>query len=79
MSKSRQPQINERLVQMPETMRKAYEKAAYGKGSPRNAIKSFCCECVGYERKEIALCTDLGCPLYMFRPKFRLKGDLTPP
>ena len=79
MAKNREAQINERLAQMPQTMRKSYEKAAHGKGSPRNAIKAFCCECIGYERKEIALCTDLGCPVYAFRPKFREKDTSTGP
>jgi len=55
----------ERIV--PESMRKNYEKAMTGK-SRGAAVKAFCCECCGYERKEVSLCTDTGCPLYLYRP-----------
>ena len=66
--RTRQEQIAERLAQIPESQQKAYLKATQGKASPRSAIKSFCCECVGYDRGEVMLCTDGGCPLYMYRP-----------
>ena len=66
--KSRQEQIAERLAQIPESQQKGYLKAVHGKGSPRSAIKAFCCECVAYDRIEVTLCTDLGCPLYLYRP-----------
>ena len=66
--KSRQEQIDERLAQIPESQQKGYLKAVHGKGSPRSAIKAFCCECVAYDRIEVTLCTDLGCPLYLYRP-----------
>lgn len=52
---------------VPESMRKTYEKAMTGK-SRGAGIKAFCSECVGYDRKEVSLCTDTGCPLYPYRP-----------
>jgi len=66
--RNRTEQIQQRIEQMPESQRKTYLKASQGKGSPRNAIKAFCSECVGYSREEVTLCTDVGCPLYLFRP-----------
>jgi len=57
--------MSERIV--PESMQNTYSKAMAGK-SRGAAIKAFCCECCGYERKEVSLCTDTGCPLYPYRP-----------
>lgn len=45
-------------------LRRAYQK----KGPPRNAIKAFCVQCVGYNRADVANCTALGCPLWPYRP-----------
>lgn len=53
---------------MPKLYQHGYERALRGKASPRQAIKAFCLECVGYERNEITQCTDTGCPLYRYRP-----------
>jgi len=36
--------------------------------SPRDAIKSQCLECLGYDRKAIAECTSWACPLWEYRP-----------
>jgi hypothetical protein len=82
--RTRQEQIAERLEQIPESQRlkaaissntgsvpvgqKGYLKASQGKASPRSAIKSFCCECMGYDRGEVTLCSDGACPLYLYRP-----------
>jgi len=63
----RETQIAERRKQMPEIYRKTYDKAVRRK-SLRAAATSFCLECVGYQREEVKLCTDLGCPLYLYRP-----------
>jgi len=64
---SQEQQIKKRLSEMPETMRKTYQRAMRGR-SQKAAIVSFCFECVGYLRPEVELCTDLGCPLYPYRP-----------
>lgn len=53
---------------IPKLYQAGYERALSGKASPRGAIKAFCAECVGYERREITCCTDTGCPLYRYQP-----------
>jgi len=74
----RQAKIAERLKAMPSLYRGAYKRAVEHK-SMRSAINSQCVECVGYVRKEVSVCTDLGCPLYSYRPyQKRLKGDDLP-
>ena len=60
--------VEKRLESIPESMRKTYARASIGKASPREAIKAFCCECMGHVRSEIPHCTDLGCPLFHLRP-----------
>ena len=65
--KSRQEQIAERLAQIPESQRRIYAKAIARK-SMAAAVKSFCYECVGYAREEVKVCSNLGCPLWMYRP-----------
>ena len=64
---SQQEQIEKRLKQMPVTMHSTYKRAMRGR-SQKAAIASFCFECMGYHRPEIARCTDLGCSLYPYRP-----------
>jgi len=64
---SQEVQMEERLRQMPETMRKTYLTAMHGR-SLKAAAASMCWECVGYDRGKVKLCTDSGCPLYPYRP-----------
>jgi hypothetical protein len=59
------PSREQRLKQMPVSLRKTYEKSFTSKAA---AIKSFCIECTGYERKSVRECTDTGCPLWPHRP-----------
>lgn len=54
-----------RLKQMPTSFRKSYKKSLKSKAF---AIKSFCAECTGYDRKAVRYCTDSGCPLWHHRP-----------
>lgn len=54
-----------RLKQMPTSFRKSYKKALKSKAF---AIKSFCAECTGFDRKSVRFCTDTGCPLWPHRP-----------
>lgn len=56
-----------KLLMAPERVRKRLARAWAGK-SKAAAIASFCLECVGYDRKEVALCTSLACPLWEHRP-----------
>jgi len=71
--KSREEQIRERLAQIPESQRRAYIKAV-GRKSMAAACKSFCYECVGYVREEVKVCSDLACPLWMYRPGRSVSG-----
>ena len=74
----RSDEIAKRLKQMPTTCRGAYRKAVNHK-SMRSALNSQCAECVGYVRKEVSVCSDLGCPLYSYRPfQNRTGNDDTP-
>jgi hypothetical protein len=52
---------------IPISMRATYDKAMTGK-SRTAAVRAFCQECCGYERFQVSLCTDTGCPLYRYRP-----------
>lgn len=71
MNIERQRQIEERLANMPILHRSTYQKAVRGK-SRKAAMCAFCAECCGYQIKEVYLCTDLGCPLYPYRPRSRV-------
>jgi hypothetical protein len=59
--------VDDRLAEMPQIYRKQYMKAVNRK-SLRAAIKAHCLECCGWEREEVKLCTDTGCPLFQYRP-----------
>lgn len=52
---------------MPRAYKTNYLKATEGK-SLRAAVKAQCLECMGWLRKEVRTCADLGCPLYAVRP-----------
>lgn len=69
----RDEQIEKRLNQIPESHRAKYEKAVSRK-SMRAAVNSQCLECVGYLTKEVSMCTDLACPLYLYRPYQKRRG-----
>ena len=63
----RRPAVEKRLAAMPAIYRSGYLRAMAGR-SPTAAIKSFCLECVGWQRAEVTRCTALACPLYGYRP-----------
>ena len=65
--RSREEQIAERLGQMPRKYRATYRRAVKGK-SLRACINTQCLECVGWQSREVAGCTDLACPLFAVRP-----------
>ena len=71
--KTREGQIAERLVQIPESQQQTYLRATKGKNRAA-AVKAFCYECCGYEREEVKLCTDLACPLWLYRPGRTTRG-----
>jgi hypothetical protein len=64
---NREQQAAERLRQMPPKYRATYRRAVAGK-SLRACVNAQCLECCGWERAEVADCTDLGCPLWSVRP-----------
>jgi hypothetical protein len=67
----RQAKIAERRKQIPKLYRGIYDKAVTGR-SRKAAMHAQCLECCGWQVKEVFLCTDLGCPLYPYRPKSRV-------
>jgi len=71
MSSEREAQIAKRQAEMPRSHRACYDRAVSGK-SRKAAMRAFCLECCGYEIREVFLCTDLGCPLYPYRPRSRV-------
>ena len=52
----------------PDTYKEHWMNACEGKASPKQAIKMFCLECVGWSRGEVARCPAKCCPLYALRP-----------
>jgi len=64
---SQKAQMQKRLDEMPDIYRKTYQRAMRGR-SLKTAVKAQCLECVCWQREEVKLCTDLGCPLYPYRP-----------
>jgi hypothetical protein len=57
-----------RAAAVPVKFRKLYLRVLEGQASPRQAIKAMCMECIGWEAREVALCTSPACPLYLHRP-----------
>jgi len=66
--------ITKKADKMPGIYRKNYLAVVEGKASPRNAIKAFCIECMGYVRAEVTNCETIDCPLNLYRP-YRKAGD----
>ena len=60
-------------IGIPRKYQGIYDRAMSGK-SRKAAIRAFCLECCGWERNEVALCTDPGCPLFPYRPYKGLKA-----
>jgi hypothetical protein len=66
------PSVQARVASMPTKCRKTYVRAMSGR-SKAAAIKAFCMECVGWSRREVALCTAPACPLHPYRPFKRVR------
>jgi hypothetical protein len=58
----------EKLNRLPESSRLLWTRCWSGKASPRQAIKAFCQECIGFERAAITDCRSFDCPLWNLRP-----------
>ena len=52
---------------------KLFERVFEGTASPRQAIKAFCLECIGFNHEAIRECTAPACPLFNNRP-FQKRG-----
>jgi hypothetical protein len=63
----RAERIAKRRADMPKVYRATYDKAMTGK-SLKAASKSFCLECMMWQREEVRLCTSFACPLWLYRP-----------
>lgn len=67
-------QIEAKMETVPASLQKTYKQSRKN-GQRKAAIKIFCAECVGYERKEVRNCTALACPLWPHRPYQRDEED----
>ena len=61
-------QQKDRVADAPASCRALVRRAYESTASPRGAIKAFCLQCVGYERKDVTRCTASACPLFAYRP-----------
>ncbi len=66
--------ITDKVDKMPKIYKNCYLSAVSGKASPRDAIKAFCIECMGYVCGEVTNCDSIECPLNLYRP-YRKAGD----
>lgn len=62
-----QERIAKRRADMPEIHRATYDRAMQGK-SLKSGVKSFCLECMGWQKEEVRLCCSPACPLFPYRP-----------
>ena len=69
-------QAKSRLENMNKSLRHTYTRVIIGEGSAKMRIKCFCIECMGYEKYEVAGCTDKGCPLYGARPVLQKRSKM---
>jgi hypothetical protein len=57
--------------EVPKKCRGLYERAMRGK-SRKAAMHAFCLECCYWQIREVQLCNDDGCPLFLYRPRARI-------
>jgi hypothetical protein len=57
-----------RLKFVPPASRRLSMACWAKKAPPRQAIKAFCNECIGYDRSAVEYCTAYVCPLWNYRP-----------
>jgi hypothetical protein len=62
------PQVQDRVSQIPRLYKSGYLRAVTAQASAKGAIKAQCLECVGWVRRDVAECTALACPLWLYRP-----------
>jgi len=71
MKNLREQKIAERREAMPRAYQANYDKAVSGR-SRKAAMRAFCCECCGWEIREVFACTDLSCVMWPYRPRSRV-------
>jgi len=71
---SRRAKVEAKCLLMPESHRRTYLRAMTGK-SVRAAITAQCCECMGWNRAEVARCCSPACSLYPYRPRGKEASD----
>ena len=59
--------IQKRLNDIPTAYKNNYKKAMAGKNRAAG-VKSFCLECMGWQRVEVKNCESVACPLYPYKP-----------
>jgi len=59
--------IADRRKDIPDLYKGSYDRAMAKKGRS-HAIRSFCLECMGWQRNEVKSCTSPQCPLFQYRP-----------
>ena len=57
-----------RAYDTPTKYKSRYEKAIKGELSPRQAIKVFCFQCMGWNSAEANRCNTYNCPLWQYSP-----------
>jgi len=63
----RTERVRKHRADIPKIHRKTYDRAMQGR-SLKSAVKSFCLECVCWQKEEVRKCTSLACALYPYRP-----------
>lgn len=68
---------NDRIANVPDKFKGMMQKCLDGKGGRKNAIKTKCYECCGWEdvQERVESCTVKSCPLWSFRPKRIVKKE----
>ena len=56
------------IEQAPESCKTMLRRAFFADLSPRQAIKVFCLQCVGFSRSDIKNCSARACALHAYRP-----------
>ena len=68
MPPERAQKVNKRSDDVPVMYQGLYDRVARGKASHKQAVKCQCLECTCWQRREVAMCTALACPLWLYRP-----------
>ncbi len=65
-SDQRKKIVHRMMLDIPEKYHKLIKPAL--RGSAKAAIKLKCLDCTAFQKKEIALCECISCPLWTYRP-----------